>query len=356
MPRRSPPRRTKVGLRPLCGLLRVPHTSLLRVGLFFHFAEALAHSARREPPHATTACGAPSLPLLCYNFGEAAIHAHPKNFRTIAALLLLLRRSVPRANRAPAFAPLDHWRQAIFSGDPTQLSQSLQRLAPGSDQHRRSTNSKRLRRRDLLAKLESKGSDVDQTGNRPAAIAHARRAPNLFPGRSAFLRRRTAAQQNLFIATAQYWVRRDARWQIATAARGVPARLRQPLNTDNVIYPPDLNARAEIADGLRRAAATKKRVLLVFGGNWCFDCHVLDEAFHSPEIQPTLARWVRSRPHQHRPLRQKSRYRRTISGPAHQRRPRARRPRRHRQTQSSASRTAHFKTPAPWRPKTSSPS
>src|SRR5208283_1087032 len=44
----------------------------------------------------------------------------------------------------------------------------------------------------------------------------------------------------------------------------------------------------EIAFGLRSAASTHKRVLLVFGGNWCFDCHVLDEAFHSPEIAPTL--------------------------------------------------------------------
>jgi len=28
--------------------------------------------------------------------------------------------------------------------------------------------------------------------------------------------------------------------------------------------------------------------MLVFGGNWCYDCHVLDAAFHSPEIAPTL--------------------------------------------------------------------
>jgi len=31
-------------------------------------------------------------------------------------------------------------------------------------------------------------------------------------------------------------------------------------------------------------------VMLVFGGNWCYDCHVLDAAFHSPEIAPTLNR------------------------------------------------------------------
>ncbi len=31
---------------------------------------------------------------------------------------------------------------------------------------------------------------------------------------------------------------------------------------------------------MKQAAAGKKRVLLVFGANWCYDCHVLDRALH----------------------------------------------------------------------------
>jgi len=31
-----------------------------------------------------------------------------------------------------------------------------------------------------------------------------------------------------------------------------------------------------------------KRVLLDFGGNWCYDCHVLDAAFHYPQIERVL--------------------------------------------------------------------
>ena len=40
----------------------------------------------------------------------------------------------------------------------------------------------------------------------------------------------------------------------------------------------------------RAGCATKdhKRVLLVFGGNWCYDCHVLDATFHSKEIAPLV--------------------------------------------------------------------
>jgi len=29
-------------------------------------------------------------------------------------------------------------------------------------------------------------------------------------------------------------------------------------------------------------------VLLDFGGNWCIDCHILENAFHQPRIAPLL--------------------------------------------------------------------
>src|ERR1700719_1266436 len=54
------------------------------------------------------------------------------------------------------------------------------------------------------------------------------------------------------------------------------------------IYPANVDAKAEIAEALANAAKTHRRVILVFGGDWCYDCHVLDAAFHSPEIAPTL--------------------------------------------------------------------
>ncbi|HXA00062.1 MAG TPA: thioredoxin family protein [Candidatus Dormibacteraeota bacterium] len=55
-----------------------------------------------------------------------------------------------------------------------------------------------------------------------------------------------------------------------------------------VIYPENADAKAEIAEALASAAKTHKRVILVFGGNWCYDCHVLDTAFRSAEIAPIV--------------------------------------------------------------------
>ena len=63
--------------------------------------------------------------------------------------------------------------------------------------------------------------------------------------------------------------------------------LPQPTERKN-IYPEDGDAKKEIAEALANARKTHRRVMLIFGGNWCYDCHVLDAAFHSPEIAPTL--------------------------------------------------------------------
>src|SRR5258708_35853281 len=53
------------------------------------------------------------------------------------------------------------------------------------------------------------------------------------------------------------------------------------------LYPEDANAHEEIQHALA-AAAPNKRVILVFGANWCGDCFALDYAFHQPRIEPIL--------------------------------------------------------------------
>lgn len=54
------------------------------------------------------------------------------------------------------------------------------------------------------------------------------------------------------------------------------------------IYPDPSQAKGDIAAALKQAAATHKRVILDFGGNWCGDCQVLDIYFHNPENRPIL--------------------------------------------------------------------
>src|SRR5476651_881234 len=54
------------------------------------------------------------------------------------------------------------------------------------------------------------------------------------------------------------------------------------------IYPDPSQAHADLAAALKTAAATHKRVLIDFGGNWCGDCQVLDIYFHDPANLPIL--------------------------------------------------------------------
>ncbi len=64
--------------------------------------------------------------------------------------------------------------------------------------------------------------------------------------------------------------------------------LQMPAQPNPQLYPANANAREEIREATASATKTRKRILLVFGGNWCSDCHVLDNAFHQPRIAPLL--------------------------------------------------------------------
>ena len=87
----------------------------------------------------------------------------------------------------------------------------------------------------------------------------------------------------------QGYIEKEGTWKIAAENRESATRLKPPAERKD-LYPADADANKEITEALTAAAKSRKRVLLIFGGNWCYDCHVLDEAFHSPEIAPTLNR------------------------------------------------------------------
>ena len=54
----------------------------------------------------------------------------------------------------------------------------------------------------------------------------------------------------------------------------------KPVTAKTDLYPVNADAKKEIEAALKTALAENKRVILIFGGNWCYDCHVLDQALH----------------------------------------------------------------------------
>jgi thioredoxin 1 len=82
---------------------------------------------------------------------------------------------------------------------------------------------------------------------------------------------------------------RHARWVLAAsfllavATIGVWYWLRVPTYSTNT------DTHIKIREAEQKAAVRHTRVLVVFGANWCFDCHVLDALFDRPELASVLS-------------------------------------------------------------------
>jgi len=94
--------------------------------------------------------------------------------------------------------------------------------------------------------------------------------------------------QVLYINAGQYWQKQNGQWRLLAAKRTATSQLEMPTSTSKDLYPASADARAEIKEALAKAAKAHKRVLVVFGANWCYDCHVLDLAFHRGDLAPIL--------------------------------------------------------------------
>jgi thioredoxin 1 len=95
--------------------------------------------------------------------------------------------------------------------------------------------------------------------------------------------------QILSVTDGQMWRKQGEQWRVISVERADAPHLQQPSDMNKNIYPADADAHAELKEAEAKAAAGHKRVLLVFGANWCYDCHVLDMAFHRPDFASVMA-------------------------------------------------------------------
>jgi thioredoxin 1 len=75
---------------------------------------------------------------------------------------------------------------------------------------------------------------------------------------------------------------------INAPAQFKPVPLQPPAQINPHLYNPAADATLDIRHAIAAAAKEHKNVLLDFGGNWCIDCHILDNAFQQPRIAPLL--------------------------------------------------------------------
>jgi thioredoxin 1 len=190
-----------------------------------------------------------------------------------------------------AFDPLDNWKAAVLAGDKAGLSTLYMTSPPARTKTPKGETLDPSEEPTFWASLKSAGLD-----HLDAKVLEAK---TLQPGVMALVLRieanfkTGAGESSAVVSCSQIWVQRLGDWKIVTTQRGDPAakevrRLPEPAKPNIQLYPPPEEAPAEISTALAEAAKDHKRVLLVFGGNWCYDCHVLDATFRSKEFAPIV--------------------------------------------------------------------
>jgi thioredoxin 1 len=199
-------------------------------------------------------------------------------------LLIVLLSPVSGSAQNPArFLALEHWKSAVLSGKAAILKQLYSSDPPARITVVTKSSAdipveadaefwRQLKAQRLSLKVSDSRSP--QPGLQQVTFqATITPAP---PGRT------------LYIVESQLWQNQAGTWRLVAVERTDARKLEQPLSLDAKIYPPASSARQELQQATEKAARTRKRVLIIFGADWCYDCHVLDKALQRPDIAPTL--------------------------------------------------------------------
>jgi len=208
-------------------------------------------------------------------------------FRSIVFLLIAAmvfsehsRAQGPAADSPTGFAPLDQWKSAIVAGDAAALK-ALYSTDPAAQ----------VRANGMVG-----GADADVNfwlGLKARSVKLEIVRITERPGVENFILKAEVEtglpnSPTVNVTDSQGWRKQGEQWRLVGATRTDAPHLKQPSDMKKNIYPPDADAHAEIKEAEERAATQHKRVLLVFGANWCFDCHVLDLAFQRPDLAPVV--------------------------------------------------------------------
>jgi thioredoxin 1 len=185
---------------------------------------------------------------------------------------------------AQSFAPFEQWKAAVVAGNVATVKQ-LYSTSPPAQISAANSSSNSNAEGDFWVSFKAHKINfeiVQNVSSNPDAqvvIFQAEVSPV------------AQAEHTVYILEAQAWQHQSDQWRIVSVKRAPVAYLKQPLNKDRDLYPAGADARVEIKQAEEKAAKENKRVLLVFGANWCYDCHVLDLAFERPDFVPVIARY-----------------------------------------------------------------
>lgn len=192
----------------------------------------------------------------------------------------------PARSLHATFLPLQNWRAAVLSANATALKSLYSTNPPSTTTTPNGTSHDPAVEPTFWSSLKADG-----LSRLTIHVAHVD-SPQTDVTRIIFTleatRQTAAGVSKSFASIAQVWADVDGKPIIFATNRTNLSRLPQPLEAKPNLYPDPSEARTDIGLALSVAAREHRRVLLDFGGNWCYDCHVLDATFHYPEVARIL--------------------------------------------------------------------
>ena len=203
-----------------------------------------------------------------------------------SAVLLPFLACLADAKTAASFPPFEQWKTAVAAGDAAALSKLYSSNPPArllTDTGRAASLNDELQywsrlKASGVTNISPKVLSLETAGNQTRLVLRVQA---------------TKGSENLVAGAGQVWVRQPDGWHIAASQRSdfhvdAGRRLPEPTKPNAALYAPPGDASAELKSALAEATREKKRVLVVFGANWCYDCHVLDTTFRSKEFAPLV--------------------------------------------------------------------
>jgi|SRR5277367_2968320 len=210
---------------------------------------------------------------------------------SIVALLVVSQAAAFGQQSASGFEPFDRWQAAVLAGNQTALAALYTSNPPSQNQTPAGKSLNPTEEPMFWSALAGQGLSDFQ----PKILSISRPQPGevALVLRIEFKLKTSSGIQPFTVEAAQVWIQQGNDRRVAMTQRSdlTPSptfRLPVPAKPNTALYPPPEKAEEEISAALASAAKDHKRVILVFGANWCYDCHVLDATFHSKTFAPVV--------------------------------------------------------------------
>src|SRR4051812_16382803 len=193
---------------------------------------------------------------------------------------LLAQQSVPAA----LSGALEQWKSAVAAGDASTIDGLYSKNPPA---YVMSTDGKqRLPVSEETNFWQGTRSAVMQDFRMAVRKTEEKQGVELVNLLLSFRTRTPHGIRTRYVIEQQAWMPQQSSWRLVASTHTDVLKIRPPEKLDPHLYEKEADARVDIAQAVKKAAVEHKRVILVFGGNWCYDCHVLETALHEPDVAP----------------------------------------------------------------------